>query len=134
MRDLLARLSLPEKAGLLFHTVIEAGPDGALLEGPGHIAKSATREVVCGRHLNHFNVHHLADARSAATWHNRLQLLAEEGTPHGIPVTVSTDPRHGVETNAGTMWGTAFFSSWRSSSTEPREFPLTRDKSLISSR
>ena len=79
VRDLLARLSLPEKAGLLFHTVIEAGPDGTLLEGPGHIAKSATREVVCGRHLNHFNVHHLADARSAATWHNRLQLLAEEG-------------------------------------------------------
>lgn len=112
--DLLRRLSLPEKAGLLFHTVIEAGEDGSLLEGRGHIAKSGTREVVCARHLNHFNVHHLADARQAAQWHNNLQRLAEEETPHGIPVTLSTDPRHGQETNAGTMWSTPFFSRWPS--------------------
>ncbi|MFP5417190.1 MAG: glycoside hydrolase family 3 protein [Actinomycetes bacterium] len=112
--DLLGRMTLPEKAGLLFHTVIEAGADGSLLDRPGHIAKSATKEVVCAKHLNHFNVHHLADARQAAMWHNRLQRLAEEETPHGIPVTVSTDPRHGVETNAGTMWSTPFFSHWPS--------------------
>ena len=30
--DLLGRLSLAEKAGLMFHTVIEAGTDGSLLE------------------------------------------------------------------------------------------------------
>ena len=112
--DLLGRLRMREKVGLLFHTVIEVGEDGGLLERPGLIAKSATREVVCARHLNHFNVHRLKDARQAATWHNNLQRLAEEQTPHGIPVTVSTDPRHGAETNAGTMWGTPFFSHWPS--------------------
>ena len=104
-RDLLGRLSLPEKVGLLFHTVIEAGP--------GRIAKSGTREVVLERYLNHFNVHHLADAASAARWANALQQLAEQ-TPHGIPVTISTDPRHGADTNAGTTWRTGFFSSWPS--------------------
>ena len=110
--DLLGRLSLPEKAGLLFHTVIEAGPGGDLLAGPGRIAKTATREVVVERNLNHFNVHHLADARTAARWANNLQRLAEQETPHGIPVTISTDPRHGSDTNAGTTWRTPFFSHW----------------------
>ena len=68
VEDLLGRLSLPEKAGLMFHTVIETGPDGALLTGPGHIAKTGTRDVVLGKLVNHFNVHVLQDARSAARW------------------------------------------------------------------
>ena len=38
--DLVGRLSLEEKAGLMFHTVIETGPDGTLLEHP---ATSANR-------------------------------------------------------------------------------------------
>ncbi|PZP15558.1 MAG: beta-glucosidase [Brachybacterium faecium] len=109
--DLLGRLSLEEKVGLMFHTVIEVGPDGGLLDGPGQIAKSATAEVVIGRSMSHFNVHGLPDARTAAAWHNRLQRLAES-TPHGIPVTVSTDPRHAAAQNAGASWATSFFSQW----------------------
>lgn len=111
--DLLGRLSIQEKVGLLFHTVIEAGPDGRLLEAPGRIAKSPTREVVLDKRMNHFNVHALTDAASAARWANTLQALAEQ-TPHSIPVTISTDPRHGADTNAGTTWRTPFFSSWPS--------------------
>jgi len=40
VEDLLGRLSLEEKVGLMFHTVIEAGEDGTVLEGP---AGSASR-------------------------------------------------------------------------------------------
>lgn len=109
--DLLGRLSLAEKVGLMFHTVIETGPQGALLDGPGAISKSGTEEVVLGKGMNHFNVHGLESAEDAARWHNRLQQLAEQ-TPHGIPVTVSTDPRHGGAQNAGTSWATSFFSLW----------------------
>jgi beta-glucosidase len=36
--DLLGLLSLEEKAGLMFQTVIEAGPGGTLLEEPGVIS------------------------------------------------------------------------------------------------
>src|SRR6476620_7804440 len=60
--DLLPRLSLEEKVGLMFHTVIEAGPDGELLEIPGRISKSPTSSVVLGKLLSHFNVHVLNDA------------------------------------------------------------------------
>ena len=57
--DLLPRLSLEEKAGLMFHTVIEAGADGTVKEAPGAISKSPTSEVVLRKHLTHFNVHAL---------------------------------------------------------------------------
>ncbi|MBK8445854.1 MAG: glycoside hydrolase family 3 protein [Micropruina sp.] len=111
VEDLLERLSLPEKVGLMFHTVIEAGPDGAVLEAPGRISKSPTSSVVLSKHLNHFNVHVLNDARSAARWSNNLQRLAEQ-TPHGIPVTVSTDPRHSFIENSGVSFAASMMSQW----------------------
>lgn len=124
--DLLARLSLEEKVGLLFHTVIETGPDGTLLETPGAISKSPTTAVVVRKLMTHFNVHGLESAEAAARWHNRLQELAET-TPHGIPVTISTDPRHGGAQNAGTSWATSFFSLWP----EPLGLGALRDPELV---
>ena len=109
--DLLRRLSLEEKVGLLFHTVIEIGPGGSLLEAPGAISKSPTSEVVLDRAMNHFNVHRIANAREAARWNNALQRLAEQ-TPHGIPVTISTDPRHGFLENVGASFTAGPFSQW----------------------
>ena len=109
--DLLSRLSLEEKAGLMFHTVIEAGPDGTLLETPGALSKSPTSTVVLGKRMNHFNVHALGRARDAARWANALQRLAAE-TPHGIPVTISTDPRHGFFENEGMSFAAGSFSQW----------------------
>ncbi|WP_245851262.1 glycoside hydrolase family 3 protein [Brachybacterium vulturis] len=124
--DLLGRLSLAEQVGLMFHTVIETGPDGTLLEGPGAISKSGTEEVVLAKHMTHFNVHGLESAGAAARWHNRLQRLAER-TPHGIPVTISTDPRHGGAQNAGTSWVTSFFSLWP----EPLGLGALADPALV---
>lgn len=109
--DLVGRLSLAEKAGLMFQTVIEVGADGELKEEPGAISKSGTTEVVVGKAMNHFNVHEIPTARQAARWSNRLQELAES-TPHGIPVTVSTDPRHAFVENAGVAFSAGPFSQW----------------------
>ncbi|MBF4623532.1 glycoside hydrolase family 3 N-terminal domain-containing protein [Clavibacter sp. VKM Ac-2872] len=109
--DLVGRLSLAEKAGLMFQTVIEVGADGELKEEPGAISKSGTTEVVVGKAMNHFNVHEIRTARQAARWSNRLQELAES-TPHGIPVTVSTDPRHAFVENAGVAFSAGPFSQW----------------------
>jgi beta-glucosidase-like glycosyl hydrolase len=111
VEDLLGRLSLEEKVGLMFQTVIEAGADGTLVETAGAISKSPTSDVVLGKHLTHFNVHALQDARMAARWHNALQALAEQ-TPHGIPVTISTDPRHAFLENAGVSFTAKAFSQW----------------------
>lgn len=109
--DLLGRLSLEEKVGLMFQTVIECGSEGTLLETPGNISKSPTSTVVLGKLMNHFNVHALGTPREAARWNNALQRLAEQ-TPHGIPVTVSTDPRHSFIENSGASFAAGSFSQW----------------------
>lgn len=109
--DLVPRLSLEEKVGLMFQTVIEAGGDGTVKEAPGDISKSGTSDVVLRKHLTHFNVHALDDARMAARWHNALQAIAEQA-PHGIPVTISTDPRHAFIENAGASFAAKAFSQW----------------------
>ena len=124
--DLLPRLSLAEKVGLMFHTVIEAGVDGTLMEEPGAISKSGTSDVVLRKQLTHFNVHALDDARMAARWHNALQAIAEQA-PHGIPVTISTDPRHAFIENAGASFAAKAFSQWP----EPLGLAALREPDLV---
>ena len=126
VEDLLRRLCLEEKVGLMFQTVIEAGADGSVLEQPGTISKSATSTVVLEKHLSHFNVHALEDPRLAARWSNALQALAER-TPHGIPVTVSTDPRHAFIDNVGASFSARAFSQWP----EPLGLAALRDAGAV---
>ncbi len=109
--DLLARMTLEEKAGLMFHTIIAAGADGGLVERPERFSREPTSELVVARLLNHFNVHALPEPRLAAEWHNRLQALAE-GTRLGIPVTISSDPRHAFSNNPLTSLRAGKFSQW----------------------
>ncbi len=126
VEDLLGRLSLEEKVGLMFQTVIEAGEDGTVIEEPGRISKSPTSVVVLDKHLSHFNVHVLEDARMAARWHNTLQAIAER-SPHGIPVTISTDPRHAFIENAGVSFSAKAFSQWP----EPLGLAALRDVDAV---
>ncbi|GAA3870649.1 glycoside hydrolase family 3 protein [Tessaracoccus defluvii] len=111
VEDLVGRLSLAEKVGLMFHTVIEMDQDGDLLERPGNISKSPTSHVVLSKLMNHFNVHGITDGATAARWVNRLQRLAEQ-TPHGIPITISSDPRHAFAENVGVGFSGGPFSQW----------------------
>ena len=124
--DLAGRLSLEEKAGLLFHTIIEVGPQGTLMEGDGTIARSSTGDVVSSRLVNHVNVHALPSARESAQWSNALQELAAT-TPHSIPVTVSTDPRHSFSANPGAAFAAGAMSEWP----EPLGLAALRDPERI---
>lgn len=124
--DLVGRMGLEEKVGLLFHTVIEAGEDGSTLPGPGKISKTGTREVVVDKLVNHFNVHDLHDPRMAARWYNNVQRLAAE-TPHGVPVTISTDPRNAFIENSGAGFAARAFSQWP----EPLGLAALRDPELV---
>jgi beta-glucosidase len=109
--DLLARMTLEEKAGLMFHPPIGIPPEGELLDEPSMLGGDGTTRLVAERHLNHFNLYFTPDARTTAEWHNRLQRLAE-GTRLGIPVTISSDPRHSFDENPATSWAAGSFSQW----------------------
>jgi beta-glucosidase len=126
VEDLLGRMTLPEKAGLMFHPPIGIGPEGELLDGPSAFGGEGPTRLVAERHLNHFNIYVAPDARRTAEWHNRLQLVAE-GTRLGIPVTISSDPRHSFDENPVTSWAAGSFSQWP----EPIGLGATRDEELV---
>jgi len=114
--DLLSQMTLEEKTGCMFITMIGMGKDGNLMEKPTlsdpfSFALPPTSEMVLARRMNHFNIYTSMDPRLMAIWYNRLQKLAER-TRLGIPVTIASDPRNAYTRNflAGAPAGS--FSQW----------------------
>ena len=111
--DLLGQMTIEEKAGLLFHTPIAVGSRGDLVEKLHPLNAAPTSRLVQQRHLRHFNILTAPEPRLLARWHNALQRLAER-TRLGIPVTVSSDPRHALGFNPASGIKQDGFSVWPS--------------------
>src|SRR4051794_2599574 len=111
-------MTLEEKAGLMFHAPIFMNEDGTLLDD--------TEKRITGRHLNHFNIYFAPEPQQHAEWHNRLQDLAKT-TRLGIPVTISSDPRHSYAENFAAAWSARGFSQWP----EPIGFGALRDAEAV---
>ena len=98
VEDLIGRMKLEEKAGMMFINgapVSEDGkPDGkAGLKGPAARMPSVV-ENMNSRKMTHFNIWDIpADPNIFAKWYNSVQQVAEK-TRLGIPVTIASDPRH----------------------------------------
>jgi len=109
--DLLSRMTVEEKAGLMFHQMLFIGPGGDLAGAIPAADKVSTQDMVTGQLINHFNVMGGEEPSVMAAWHNRVQNLARS-TRLGIPVTLSTDPRHAFTDNPGASFSSGYFSSW----------------------
>ncbi|BCW57062.1 glycoside hydrolase family 3 N-terminal domain-containing protein [Arthrobacter sp. StoSoilB20] len=124
--DLLSRLSVEEKVGLLFNTVMVVGEPGDH-DAASPFGPETPRDFVVGRSINHFNVGHFPSAEHMARWQNAMQELAEL-TPHGIPITFGTDPRHGFAQNDGMAFAAGSFSQWP----EPMGLAALGDAAVVS--
>jgi beta-glucosidase len=111
VEDLLAQMTLEEKAGMVFHAMLPINSDGSLVEGESRFGPFSTVELVSRRLLNHFNLAGSAAPRQIAEWYNRLQQLAES-TRLGIPASISSDPRHAFSDNPATSFLAGPFSQW----------------------
>lgn len=121
VEDLLAQMTVAEKAGLMFQTMV-----GMDVGGGGIPWLPTAQEHLTGRQMNHFNVIGSASAREMADWQNRMQAAAE-ATRLGIPVTISTDPRHAFTDNLAAALSTPAFSQWP----ESLGLAATRDAALV---
>ncbi|WP_223627584.1 glycoside hydrolase family 3 protein [Microbacterium sp. EST19A] len=121
---LLDEMTVEEKAGLFFHTMIAIGD----LEEPNPIfATPSAREFLETKQMTHFNLLGAAPTgREIAAWQNALQRLAAS-TRLGIPVTLSTDPRHSFSENPGASILAGPFSQWP----ETLGLAATRDEALV---
>jgi len=107
--DLVPRLSIEEKAGLAFQDMLAVGDAEALDDrGPYGVAPA---ELAGALLLNHFNLHGMPAPADAVRWQNAMQDLAA-ATPHGIPITFSSDPRHAFTENSGVALAPGAMSQW----------------------
>ncbi|MFD7000932.1 glycoside hydrolase family 3 protein [Streptomyces mirabilis] len=125
VEDLLSRMTLEEKAGQLFHSMLSMNADGTFAtDGP--FVHAPTPELIEGRGLTHFNLIGQYGVRETAQWVNRVQELAAS-TRLGIPITLSTDPRHAFTDNPGASFHSGAFSAWP----EPLGLAAIGDPALV---
>jgi beta-glucosidase len=125
--DLLPRMTLEEKAGQMFHDMLMMNADGTLVtETDGSMLPYTTPEMIEGKHLTHFNLLGTYGAREMALWANAVQEMAA-ATRLGIPVTLSTDPRHSFTDNVGASFNAGAFSAWP----EPLGLAAVNDPTLV---
>lgn len=109
--DLLDRMTLEEKAGQLFQTMALCRKGGSITDAADAIGIPAVADLIADHHLTHFNMLGADSVRGMATWHNDLQDAAL-ATRLQIPISLSSDPRHGPGDNIGTGIATVAFSGW----------------------
>jgi beta-glucosidase len=109
--DLIERMTLEELAGLMVHgTLPSLGPMAPLGVGPEYdLAK--VRQFIDEDHVNTFITRLTASAEGFAKQNNAVQSLAESSR-WGIPVTISTDPRHSFDHVLGSTIQDRTFSLW----------------------
>ncbi|MDE0951154.1 MAG: glycoside hydrolase family 3 C-terminal domain-containing protein [Halioglobus sp.] len=110
--DLIAQMTVAEKVGLMFQPPLTFDEDGKMLERMNVSVGYGTYDVINRRLINHFNVMGSAPVNTMAAWHNQIQKLAER-TRLGVPITLSTDPRHSLRHgDRATSVRTQGFSLW----------------------
>lgn len=101
--DLVSQMTLEEKAGTMFMTMISMKKNGGVLEKPSFadpqsLVVPGTMDMMYAKLMNHFNVTSASDRKLMPEWQNKVQKMAER-TRLGIPVTLATDPRNHFSIN-----------------------------------
>ena len=143
VEDILNQMTIKEKIGQMFITMIGMGRDGDLLDVPPihkdilddplfelgiYFSLETNAEMIVKRKMSHFNILHAYTPEAIARFNNNLQRKAER-TRLGIPVTIATDPRHGAREDEKGVGGiyTPSFSRWPTS----LGLAATRDSTLV---
>lgn len=136
IEDLLSQMTLEEKAGTMFQTMVGVSPKGEMIDKPFFstdimdimpmVMLPQGSDMVAVRLMNSFNILGSREPHLIASFNNHIQSLGER-TRLGIPITLSTDPRHGTESNPGAAIYTPGFSQWPNS----LGLAATRDTVLV---
>ena len=126
--NLISQMSLEEKVGMMWHPPIGVGKKGEVLGKPNPAAFSmvSSWDVLVNKKINHYNLFRIPGTRHLAEWYNSFQEIAEQ-TRLGIPVTISSDPRHGITNFMGPDILGSNFSKWP----EPIGLAATGDSTLV---
>lgn len=109
-RDLVARMTLAEKAGTMMHGTARTSGGGLPGAGSGYDT-TANRALIDSAKVTSMITRLAGEPASIAAQNNALQAIAERGRL-GIPLTISTDPRNHFADVVGQTVVTPKFSQW----------------------
>jgi len=134
--DLIGQMTLEEKAGTMFVSMIGMTSEGDPVDKPRlstdpfdimiALMVPPASELLITKKLNSYNILNAYDPDIMALFNNNLQKIAER-MRLGIPITIATDPRHSADNNPGASILTSAFSSWPN----PLGLAATRDTLLV---
>ena len=97
VQDLLKKMTLEEKAGMMFYSPVRVNADGTIEDKPTKDFLASISPVgineIDKHHITHFNLFAVPAPDTLAIWYNRIQKY-EEKTRLGIPLTIASDPRN----------------------------------------
>jgi beta-glucosidase len=131
VEDLLSQMTLEEKCGTMFATMINVGSDGNLSEipefkSPFSFLVPGNSSLIVDKKMNSFGLFNTPSTRILAEWQNNIQKLAEQ-TRLGIPITLMSNPRNHFTANILASMSSGDFSLWP----EPMGFAAIGDSSLV---
>lgn len=110
INDLIARMTIEEKVGQLLHGTLPARGSEIGASAVGYDLDKL-RPFITQRHVSSFITRLVMEPAAFAEQNNAVQRLAA-ATRLGIPVTISTDPRHHFHATAGASTNGGGFSQW----------------------
>ena len=136
VNDLVSQMTIEEKAGSMFITMIGMTPEGGPMDKPFltsnpldimmTLMMPSSSEMLINKKMNSFNILHAHEASILARYNNNVQRIGEKSRL-GIPITIASDPRHGSGHNPGAALSTPTFSQWPTS----LGLAATRDTILV---
>ncbi len=123
--DLVRRMTLAEKAGTMMHGSLPA-KDSVIGASTLGYDRAAVTRMVADLKITSAITRLAVSPRRMAEENNALQAIAA-GTRLGIPLTISTDPRHHFQTVVGASSGAGGYSQWP----ETLGFAALRDPALM---
>ena len=98
VQDLLKKMTIEEKAGMMFYSPIRVNADGSIEDKPvkdflASISPVGINEID-KHHITHFNLFAVPAPDTLAMWYNKIQKYEQEKTRLGIPLTIASDPRN----------------------------------------
>ena len=97
VQDLLKKMTLEEKAGMMFYSPVRTNADGSIEDKPASGLLASLSPVgiteIDKHHITHFNLFAVPAPDTLAIWYNNIQRY-EEKTRLGIPLTIASDPRN----------------------------------------
>jgi beta-glucosidase len=124
--DLVERMSLEDLAGLMVHGTLPSTGALATLGAGQEYDLAKVRRFIEEDHVNTFITRLNGSAEAFAKQNNEVQAIAE-ASRWGIPVTISSDPRHHFDQVLGATIQSRAFSMWPG----PLGFAAINDPALL---